>query len=89
MKKKLLGIFVCMLLTVTIFPVMGLVDNNQIKTNTGTYNEDNLISFYRTNNYNDVLNEKSKSENEIIVFENYGNGDVVDQQQTKNSLYKI
>jgi len=91
MKKILpllvVGILVCMLLTVTVFPVIGLVDNNKIKTNTGTYNEDNCISFYRMNNFNGVLNEKSNAESEIIAFENYGNGDVVDQQQTSNSGY--
>jgi hypothetical protein len=65
--------------------VVGLVDNNKIKINNTSSNQNNFISLHQTNNYNDALNEKSKSENEIIVFEDYGNGDVVDQQQTKNS----
>lgn len=80
----IVGILVCMLLTVILFPVTGFVDNNKIKKNYDTYNDNNFIPPYKKNNYNDVLIEKSKSEKEIYIFNNYRNGDVVDQQQTKN-----
>jgi hypothetical protein len=89
MKKKIVGIFVCTLLIITIFPAIGLADANKIKTNYLTYNENNFISFYKTSNYNGVSNEKSNAEsNGIIYFENYNrNGDVLDQQQTSYYAY--
>jgi hypothetical protein len=86
MKRKIVGILVCMLLTITLFPVIGLADNNIIKTKNVTYDENNFISFYRPNNYNGVLNEKSNMKSEIINFEYYRNDDAVDQQQTSYTV---
>ena len=83
----LIGILVCMLLTVPVSPAIGLIENNKTKTNNIKFNEDNLISLYQPNTYNNPLNGKSNIENEITNSENYGRDEVVDQQQTTFCYY--
>jgi hypothetical protein len=69
-----------MLLAVFLNPVAGFVDSNKIRTN----NEGNFTPISREENYSYRLYKELKSENKINIFDNCRNGDVVDQQQTKN-----
>ena len=50
MKKKIIGMLVCILLIVTVIPITGLAKSNEIKTVTNAVNEDCDISSYHMSN---------------------------------------
>ena len=50
MKKKIIGMLVCILLIVTVIPITGLAKSNEIKTVTNAVNENCDISSYHMSN---------------------------------------
>ena len=50
MKKKIIGILVCILLIVTVLPITGLGKSNEIKTVTNAVNKDCDLSSYHMGN---------------------------------------
>lgn len=79
MKKKILGIFVCMLLVVTIFPTMVLADGNEFKVVNNIVNEKKETSNYNNNDVKGMFNKKTDNTQDIITVYNVGQGEVLDQ----------
>ena len=71
MKKKIIVFFVCMLFVVTVFPVVGLTEDNEIKavTNTVDKESESLIVTLESASYTITTSAEEKTE---ITMEGYG-----------------
>jgi len=78
MKKKILGIFVCMLLITTLFPVMSSVEGNEVET---LEKNDLCNSCYQRKDWEFVSNQESNNIWSMIGASSFGNDDKLDQSQ--------